>query len=125
MDFSVIYYIKTSVVGISSIIPMHSSIPVSVIPMLHCIYVYTRGGIFPNKYRKLICFAKKSVKWHSGFLSFKLPIPTVSLQLGPLKGECMNQKAKPHKQSLVIGDRNEKQVLGLYCFVSKDFEYYD
>ena len=39
MDFSVIYYIKTSVVGISSIIPMHSSIPVSVIPMLHCIYI--------------------------------------------------------------------------------------
>ena len=31
-----IYYIKTSVAGFSSIIPMHSSIPVSVIPMLHC-----------------------------------------------------------------------------------------
>ena len=34
-----LYYIKTSVVGISSIIPMHSSISVSVIPMLHCTIV--------------------------------------------------------------------------------------
>ena len=43
-----------------------------------------------------------------GFLSFKLPIPTVSFHLGPyLKGECMNQKAKPHKQSLVLEDQND------------------
>ena len=41
-----------------------------------------------------------------GFLSFKLPVPTVSLHLGScLKGECMNQKAKPHKHSLVVEDR--------------------
>ena len=48
-----------------------------------------------------------------GFISFKLPIPTVSLHLGPyLKGECMNQKAKPHKQSLVIGDQKDKTGFG-------------
>ena len=42
------------------------------------------------------------------FLSFILPIPTVSLHLGPyLKGECMNQKAKTHKQSLVVEDQND------------------
>ena len=38
-----------------------------------------------------------------GSLSSKHPI--VSFRLGPyLKGECMNLKAKPHKQSLVVED---------------------
>ena len=33
---------------------------------------------------------------------------TVSLHLGPyLKGECMNKKAKPQKQSLVVEDQND------------------
>ena len=42
-------------------------------------------------------------------LYFKLPLPTVFLHLGPyLKGECMNQKAKPHKHSLVVEDQNDK-----------------
>ena len=58
------------------------------------------------------------------FLSFKLPIPTVSLHLGPyLKGECMNQKAKPHKHSLVVEDQNDIRVLGLCGLVWEEFKY--
>ena len=34
-----------------------------------------------------------------------------------LKGECMNQKAKPHKPSSVEGLQNGIRVLGLSCFV--------
>ena len=61
-----------------------------------------------------------------GFLSFKFPIPTVSLHLGPyLKGECMNQKAKPHKQSLVVEDQNDIWVLGLCRLVWEEFDYND
>jgi len=37
MDFSIIYYIKSSIVGIFSIIPMHSIILVSIIPVFYCI----------------------------------------------------------------------------------------
>ena len=37
----------------------------------------------------------------------------------------MNQKAKPHKQSLVIEDQNDKRLLGLCFFVSEEFEYND
>ena len=63
-----------------------------------------------------------------GFLSYKLPMHSVSLplHLGPdLKGECMNQKAKPHKPSLVIEDQNDIRVLGLCgCgLVWEEFEY--
>ena len=39
-----------------------------------------------------------------------------------LKGECVNQKAKPHKPSMVIGVQNDIGVLGLVHFVLEDFE---
>ena len=55
-----------------------------------------------------------------GSLSSKHPI--VFFRLEPyLKGECMNLKAKPHKQSLVVEDYNYLWVLGLCRFVSEDF----
>ena len=51
---------------------------------------------------------KKSVQWHRLWNSLFHTSNIVSLHLGPyLKGECMNQKAKPHKQSLVIEDQND------------------
>ena len=37
----------------------------------------------------------------------------------------MNQKAKPHKRSLVVGDQNGIQVLGLCRFVYEEFDYND
>ena len=59
-------------------------------------------------------------------LSFKLPLPTVSLHLRPyLKGECMNQKAKPQKHSLVVEDQNDIWVLGLCRLVWEEFDYND
>ena len=61
-----------------------------------------------------------------GFLSFKLPIPTVSLHLGPyLKGECMKQKAKPHKQSFSVEDQSDMGFVALYCLVWEEFDYND
>ena len=42
-----------------------------------------------------------------------------------LKGECMNQKAKPHKQSLVVEDQNDIWVSGLCCLVWEEFHYTD
>ena len=78
-----------------------------------------------SQYGKLIFFTKKSVKWHRlWILSFKLPIPTVSLHLGPyLKGECMNKKAKPLKRSLLVEDQNDIRVLGLCRLVWEEFDY--
>ena len=35
----------------------------------------------------------------------------------------MNQKAKPHKHSLVVEDQNDIRVLGLWGFVWEEFEY--
>ena len=35
----------------------------------------------------------------------------------------MNQKAKPHKVSLVVGDQNGIRVLGLCHFVSEEFDH--
>ena len=50
----------------------------------------------------------------------------VSLSLGPyLEVEYMNQKAKPHKPSLVVVEQNYIRVLGLCFFVSEEFEYND
>ena len=58
------------------------------------------------------------------FLTFKLPLPNVSLHLGPyLKAECMNQKAKLHKHSLVVEDQNDIRVLCLCGLVWEEFEY--
>ena len=37
----------------------------------------------------------------------------------------MNQKAKPHKQSLVVGDQNGIRVLGMCRFVSEAFDRND
>ena len=42
-----------------------------------------------------------------------------------LKWECMNQKAKPHKQSLVVKDQNDIWVLVLCRLVCEDFDYND
>ena len=39
-----------------------------------------------------------------------------------LKGECMNQKAKPHKPSSVVGVQNGITFLGLCRFVSEEFD---
>ena len=64
------------------------------------LYNFIRGGIFSNTGNQFVSPKNLSNGIDFGFLSFKLPIPSVSLHLGPyLKGECMNQKAKPHKQS--------------------------
>ena len=50
----------------------------------------------------------------------------VSLSLEPyLEVEYMNQKAKPHKPSLVVEEQNDIRVLGLCFFVSEEFEYND
>ena len=40
-------------------------------------------------------------------------------------GNRMNQKAKPHKQSLIVGDQNGIRVLGLCRFVYEEFDYND
>ena len=40
-----------------------------------------------------------------------------------LNGKCLNQKVKPHKQSLVVGDQNGMGFLGLCHFVSKEFHH--
>ena len=40
-----------------------------------------------------------------------------------LNGNRMNQKAKPHKRSLVVVDQNDTQVLGICCFVYEEFDY--
>ena len=40
-----------------------------------------------------------------------------------LEGECMNQKAKPHKPTLIVGEQNGIWVLGLCRLVSEEFEY--
>ena len=37
----------------------------------------------------------------------------------------MNQKAKPHKGSLVVGDQNGIQVLGMCRFASEEFDHND
>ena len=79
---------------------------------------------FPIREINMFCQKNLSNGIDLEFLSFKLPIPTVSLHLGPyLKGECMNQKAKPHKHSLVVEDQNDIRVLGLCGLVWEEFEY--
>ena len=40
-----------------------------------------------------------------------------------LNGNHKNQKAKPHKRSLVVGDQNGMRVLGLCRFVYEEFNY--
>ena len=42
-----------------------------------------------------------------------------------LKGEHMNKTSKAHKQSLVAGEENGVQVLGLCRFVSEEFDNND
>ena len=42
-----------------------------------------------------------------------------------LNSKRMNQKAKPHKRSLVEGDQNDILVLGLCRFVSEEFDHND
>ena len=62
--------------------------------------------------------SKKSVKWHGLWRTLFRTSNIVSLCLGPyLKGECMNQKAKPQKQSLAVDDQNGIWVLGRCRFV--------
>ena len=51
---------------------------------------------------------------------------TLPLRFGlVLKEKRMNQKTKPHKQSLVVGDQNGIRVLGLCRFVSEEFDHND
>ena len=46
------------------------------------------------------------------------------LCLGPyLQVEGMDQKTKPHIESLVVGGQNEIWVWGLRCFVLEEFGY--
>ena len=85
----------------------------------------TRGGIFPNSGNSFVS-AKKSVKWHRLWNSLLHTSNIVSLHLGPYpKGECMNKKAKPHKQSLVVEDQNDIWVFGLSCLVWEEFDNND
>ena len=42
-----------------------------------------------------------------------------------LNGKRMNQKAKPHARSLVLGDQNSIKVLGLCHFVSEELDHID
>ena len=80
---------------------------------------------FPNRATNL-AKPKKSVKWHRVWNSFLQTSNIVSLNFGTyLKGECMNQKAKPHKQSLAVEDQNDMWVFGLCCRVWEEFEYND
>ena len=64
----------------------------------------------PQKCSKLFFFSMKSFELHFGLV---------------LNGKRMNQKAKPHKRSLVVGDQNDILVLGLCCFVSEEFDHND
>ena len=57
-----------------------------------------------QKYSKFYFFSLYVLDWYS-------------------KGICMNQKAEPHKQSLVVGDQNGIQVLGLCRFILQEFDH--
>ena len=80
----------------------------------------TRGGIFSSSGNEFFSAKKKSVKWHRLWNSLFHTSNIISLRLGLkylkylqyLKGECMNQKAKPHKQSLALGGQNGIWVFG-------------
>ena len=66
-----------------------------------------------RKCSKLYFFSLESLEY--SFLCFGLV----------LKEKCINQKAKPHKPSLVVGLQNGIWVLGLSCFVSEEFDNND
>ena len=81
---------------------------------------------FPIREINMFCQKNLSNGIDLEFLSFKLPIPTVSLNLGTyLKGKCMNQKAKLYKQSLIVEDQNDIWVLGLCRLVWEEFDHND
>ena len=63
-----------------------------------------------RKCSKLYFFSLESLEY--SFLCFGLV----------LKEKCINQKAKPHKPSSVVGLQNGIWVLGLSCFVSEEFD---
>ena len=62
-----------------------------------------------RKCSKLYFFSLESLEY--SFLCFGLV----------LKEKCMNQKAKPHKQSLVVGGQNGIRVLGVCRFATQEF----
>ena len=64
----------------------------------------------PQNCSKLFFFSLESFELHFGLV---------------LNGKCMNKKPKPHKQSLVVGDQNGIRVLGLWRFVSEEFDHND
>ena len=66
-----------------------------------------------QKCSKLYFFSLESLEY--SFLCFGLV----------LKEKCINQKAKPHKPSSVVGLQNGIWVLGLSCFVSEEFDNND
>ena len=66
-----------------------------------------------RKCSKLYFFSLESLEF--SFLCFGLV----------LKEKCINQKAKPHKPSLVVGLQNGIWVLGLSCFSSEEFDNND
>ena len=66
-----------------------------------------------RKCSKLYFFSLESLEY--SFLCFGLV----------LKEKCINQKAKPHKPSSVVGLQNGIWVLGLSCFVSEEFDNND
>ena len=63
-----------------------------------------------RKCSKLYFFSLESLEY--SFLCFGLV----------LKEKCINQKAKPHKPSSVVGLQNGIWVFGLSCFVSEEFD---
>ena len=69
-----------------------------------------KTDILQNKVQQVVLFSLESFELHFGMV---------------LNGKRMNQKAKPHKWSLVVGDQNGIQDLGLCRFVSEEFDHND
>ena len=73
--------------------------------LIHIIRINLISTDIPQKCSKLFFFSMESFELHFGLV---------------LDGKSMNQKAKPHKRSLVVGEQNGIRVLGLCRFVSKE-----
>ena len=78
--------------------------------LIHIIRINLISTDILQKCSKLSVFSMESFELHFGLV---------------LNGKCMNKKPKPHKRSLVVGDQNDILVLGLCCFVSKEFDHND
>ena len=64
----------------------------------------------PQKCSKLYYFSLESLEYSLYVLNWYV-----------LKEKWMNQKAKPHKQSLAEGGQNAIRVLGICCFAPEEF----